>query len=174
MVASARALAAAAGLSVFLAGAAGAQTLSLSRDDPSFLSLGIGVFDALHDGTAAEFRAEYRNNTKLLGFLKPLVGAIVTSDGGAYGYFGFHTDLYFGQHWVLTPAANVGLWQKGNGKDLGSWIEFKTGAEFAYRFEDHSRLGVSFHHISNAGLTTRNGGEESFELVWSIPFNLLK
>jgi len=75
---------------------------------------------------------------------------------------------------VVTPSATVGLWEKGNGKDLGSWVEFKTGAEFAYRFDDHSRLGLAFHHISNAGQTRRNPGEESLELVWSIPFNLLK
>jgi len=83
------------------------------------------------------------------------------------------TDIYFGS-WVLTPSAAVGLWQKGDGKNLGSWVEFKTGAELAYRFADRSRLGVSFHHISNAGLTERNPGEESFELVWSIPFGLLQ
>jgi lipid A 3-O-deacylase len=169
---SARVLATAMAVGALLTGTAGAQTLSL--DDPSYLSLGVGGFDVLHNETAAEFRLEYRDNTRLLGFLKPLGGILATSEGGAYAYFGFATDIYFGQHFVVMPNANVGLWQKGNGKDLGSWVEFKTGAEFAWRFDDHSRLGLSLHHISNAGLTQRNPGEESIELVWSIPFNLLK
>jgi lipid A 3-O-deacylase len=156
------------------AGPVRAQTLSV--DDPSYLAIGLGAFDALHDETAGEARLEYRFGTKLLGVLKPVIGGIVTSDGGTYGYGGFMADIYFGSNnnWVLSPSATVGAWQKGNGKDIGSWVEFKTGAEFAYRFADRSRLGISFHHISNAGLTERNPGEESFELVWSIPFPLLK
>jgi hypothetical protein len=160
------------GLGVGGGSGAGAQMLSI--DDPSYLSLGVGAFDALHSETAAEGRLEYRSSTKLLGFLKPVFGGIVTSDGGAYGYGGFMTDIYFSPRWVLSPSATVGVFEQGNGKRLGSWVEFKTGAEFAYRFDDRSRLGVSFHHISNAGLTTVNPGEESFELVWSIPFSLLK
>ena len=79
---------------------AGAQTLSI--DDPSYLALGGGAFDALHNETAAEGRLEYRSDTKLLGFLKPVFGGIVTSDGAAYGYGGFMTDIYFGPHWVLS------------------------------------------------------------------------
>lgn len=174
MVRSGRALAGAVIALGAMAGGASAQ-VTVRSDDPAFLSLGVGVFDFYHDApAAAEFRGEYRAETKLLGFLKPIGGAIVTSDGAAYGYGGFMTDLYFGNRWVLSPTAAVGLFERGNGKALGSWVEFKTGFEFAYRFDDRSRLGVYFHHISNAGLTTRNPGEESIGLMYSIPFNLLK
>jgi hypothetical protein len=159
------------GAGLSLGAAAGAQTLSV--EDPSYLALGLGAFDVQRD-TAAEGRLEYRSSTKLLGFLKPVFGGIVTSKGGAYGYGGFMTDIYFGDHWVLSPTAAVGLYEKGDGSNLGSWVEFKTGFEVAYRFGDRSRLGVSFHHISNASLAERNPGEESLELVWSIPFGLLK
>jgi lipid A 3-O-deacylase len=168
----------AAGLGGFVAPtesrAAEVQGIGLQSDDPSFISLGVGGFDVLHNETAGEFRAEYRSDYKLLGFLKPFGGVMGTTDRAFYGYGGFGIDLYFGSRWVLTPNAAVGFYERGSGKDLGSTIEFRTGAEFAYRFDDRSRLGLAFNHISNAGIDKRNPGEESLVLVYSIPFSLFK
>jgi hypothetical protein len=153
-------------------GPAAAQSLSV--DDPSFISLGAGAFDVLHDGPAGELRGEFRSGHKLLGFLKPFVGVSATTDGAVYGYGGFGVDLYFGQRWVLTPNAAVGAFGHGDGKDLGSTVEFRTGAELAYRFDDRSRLGLDFHHTSNAGIGSRNPGAETLMLMYSIPLNLLR
>ena len=68
----------------------------------------------------------------------------------------------------------VGAFYKGSGKDLGSVVEFKTGGEFAYRFDDHSRLGLQFDHISNAGIGKHNPGTESLVLFWSFPFGAVQ
>ncbi|HID90986.1 TPA: hypothetical protein EYP44_03395, partial [Candidatus Bathyarchaeota archaeon] len=38
------------------------------------------------------------------------------------------------------------------GKDLGGALEFRSGIEASYAFENDSRLGVAFNHISNASL----------------------
>jgi lipid A 3-O-deacylase len=154
------------------ASAAGAQTLR--SDDPGFLSFAAGAFDFLHDRTAGEFRGEYRSGERLLGFLKPFVGLMGTTDSAFYGYGGFLADIYFGDRWVLTPNVALGYYDRGDGKDLGSLLEFRTGAEFAYRFDDRSRIGLAFNHISNAGIDKRNPGEESLVLVYSIPFSLFK
>ena len=62
---------------------------------------------------------------------------------------------------------------RGGGKDLGGHVEFKTGGEIAYRFDDDSRLGFLFDHISNAGIYTKNPGVESAMLMYSIPFGRL-
>ena len=72
---------------------------------------------------------------------------------------------------MLTPNEAVGFWSQGDhdARNLGSWVEFRSGAEFDYRFDDFSRLGFSFHHISNAGLTQRNPGEEEALINYSIP-----
>ena len=92
-----------------------------------------------------------------------------TSDGAFYGYGGFGVDINFGPNLVLTPNVAGGYFARGSGTDLGSWWEFRTGAELAWRFEDMSRLGVAVHHISNAGLTKRNPGEQSVLLMYSVP-----
>jgi lipid A 3-O-deacylase len=143
------------------------------NDDPGFVSLGAGAFDVLHDFTAGEFRGEYRFGQKLWIF-KPFLGLMGTTDGAFYGYGGFLVDIYIGNRWVVMPNVAVGYFDKGSGKDLGAHTEFRSGAEFAYRFDDRSRLGFTFHHISNAGIGKHNPGEEEMALVFSLPFDLLK
>jgi hypothetical protein len=142
-------------------------------DDPAFLSFAAGAFDVLHNETAGEFRAEYRFADKWL-YLKPFLGVLGTTDKAFYGYGGFRMDIYLGRRFVLMPNAAFGYYQHGSGKNLGGVAEFRTGGEFAYRFDDRSRLGFSFNHISNAGIYKRNPGEEEVAIVYSIPFNLLK
>jgi len=141
--------------------------------DPSFIAVGAGVYDVLHDFKAAQGRLEFRFADRFL-FIKPVVGVLFTSKGSVMGYGGIRIDLYLGSHFVVTPNEAVGGFYRGNGKNLGSTIEFKTGAEFAYRFEDHSRLGLQFDHISNAGVGRRNPGTESLVLFWSFPIGAMQ
>jgi hypothetical protein len=152
-----------------------AQVTLGSPGDPSHLALGAGAFDITpstshkHANTAGEFRGEYRFGDTV-SILAPFVGASVTTAGAAYGYFGFGFDVNFGPNWVLTPNAAAGVFERGSGTRLGSWWEFRTGAEFAYRFADRSRLGLEVTHTSNAGLTRVNPGEQSILLMYSIPW----
>jgi len=164
---SAKALLLILGLSAVSA-ATPAQAQQIDGRDQSYLALSVGGFDVLHGNNAAVFRGEFRSGQRLWIF-KPIVGAEVTSDGAAYGYGGVGVDIYFGDHVVLTPSFAAGAFERGNGKKLGSWVEFKSAAEVAYRFDNSTRLGVEFDHISNAGLTKYNPGVESLLLVYAIP-----
>jgi lipid A 3-O-deacylase len=152
---------------------AAAQTLFGSPGDPPRIALGAGAFDVTPSrsnagGTAAEGRLEYRFGD-VLWFVAPFVGASGTSDGAFYGYGGFGIDINFTPNLVLTPNAAAGYFYRGSGTNLGSWWEFRTGAELAWRFRDLSRLGVAVHHTSNAGLTRRNPGAQSVVLMYSLP-----
>ena len=98
---------------------------------------------------------------------------LATNERTLYGYGGFRFDAKIGRHLVITPEAAVGYWDRGGGKDLGGHVEFKTGGEIAYRFDDDSRLGFLFDHISNAGIYTKNPGVESAMLMYSIPLSRL-
>jgi lipid A 3-O-deacylase len=154
---------------VFGAFAAALLTSVAARaEDPSYVAVGAGVYDVLHNYTAGQARLEFRFGQRWF-FLKPMVGVLATTDKSVMGYFGFRFDLYLGQHVVVTPNAAVGAFYRGDGKQLGSTIEFKTGGEFAWRFDDHSRLGLQFDHISNAGIGKHNPGTESLVLYYSIP-----
>ena len=120
-------------------------------DDPSFLSIGAGYYDLLHDADAAEFRVEYRSRYRWWLF-KPFAGVTATTNPAGFAYAGVLSDFYFGNRVVVTPSIAAGPYLRGRGKDLGHVFEIRSGLEIAYRFNNRSRLGLLFYHISNAGL----------------------
>ena len=78
-------------------------------------------------------------------------------------------DLYFDDKAILTPNFAAGIYGNGDGKDLGHAIEFRSGFNLMLSLRDNSRVGFSFHHVSNAGLGERNPGEESLLFIYSVP-----
>ena len=159
---------------VLLIQPAAAQLTLGSPGEPPRVAIGAGAFDVTPSasnkigGTAAEGRLEYRL-PDMLWAVAPFVGVSGTSDGAFYGYGGFGVDINFTPNLVLTPNAAAGYFYRGSGTNLGSWLEFRTGAELAWRFADRSRIGVAVHHTSNAGLTQRNPGAQSVVLMYSVP-----
>ncbi len=158
-------------IAIAIAGALalGAHGARADEDDPAFISLGAGYFDAYHrDDGAADFRIEYRHGEKFL-FLKPWAGIEATSDGSLWGGAGVLLDVYFGRRLVVTGSIGAGGYAEGGGKDLGHEIEFRSQAEIAYRFDDRSRLGLAVSHISNASIGDDNPGVEILNVYYSIP-----
>ena len=133
---------------------------------------GLGAFDFLHNNTAAEGRVEFRFDQRLL-YLRPLVGTLFTDKGSVYAYGGFRLELPIGKHLVILPSAAVGYYEKGGGKDLGSHVEFKTGVEIDLAFANGIRVGPAFDHISNAGISKKNPGEENLMLMVSVPLGII-
>lgn len=150
----------------------GSWAAAWADDDPAFSSVGVGVFDVNDSRQAGEWRMEYRSARQFWLF-KPFFGVSGTTDASGYAYGGLLIDFYFGARWVLTPSAAFGLYHEGSGKRLGHVVEFRTGAELSYRFDNRSRLGIAFHHISNASLGNSNPGTELLTLVYSVPFDSL-
>ena len=137
-------------------------------EDPYYISVGGGIFD-FNRTQVGQGRIELRFNDSFV-FLKPMLGLLVTTDKAVYGYGGLRLDLYFGQHVVVTPNGAIGGYYRGDGINLGATIEFKSGLEIDYRFDDHSRLGIALDHISNAGIGKANPGSNSALLYYSFPF----
>lgn len=146
-----------------------ATPFTAAADDPDFLTFAVGAFDLVQDhDQAAEFRAEYRSDKKIW-IVKPFIGVMGTTDSTFYGYGGFLVDVFFGKRWVLTPSLAAGYYDKGKGLDLGHELEFRSSIELSYRFDNRTRLGVSFYHLSNASIGTDNPGTEVLSIVYSIP-----
>lgn len=146
--------------------------VSAAADDPDFLSVAIGAFDLVQDhDKATEFRVEYRSDQKIW-LVKPFVGLMGTTDSAIYGYGGFLLDVYFGKRWVLTPSLAAGYYDEGDGLDLGHEVEFRSSIELSYRFDNRSRLGISFYHLSNASISDDNPGTEVLSIVYSIPLGV--
>lgn len=162
------------GLSAAVAALALVASAPAARaDDPDLLTIGGGAYNFLRANKEAQLRVEYRFAYRFLYIIRPIAGVLTTNKGSVYGYAGFRFDAEIGRHFVITPEAAMGGWSKGGGKDLGGPFEFKTGAEAAYRFDDNSRLGLLFDHISNAGIYKKNPGVESLMVMYSIPVGWL-
>lgn len=147
---------------------------------PPLVVLGVGATDVLAEArrAAADFRLEYRSGLSLLPFtervlaVRPWAGLEGTSRGSFWGGGGILLDIPVWR-FSLVPQAGVGGYAQGNGKDLGSALEFRTGVELAYRFGDGSRVGAMFTHISNAGITRRNPGTEAVTVNFQLPLSWL-
>ena len=154
--------------------AAGAVAPACAQDEePDFLTFQVGAFDLIQDeDLAASMALEYRSNLEVL-FLKPFGGLMLTTDGTAHGYAGVMLDIFFGRRVVLTFGFAPGIYIQGGGKDLGSFLEFRSSGELAFRFDDRSRLGLMVNYISNASIGSRNPGTEVLMLSYSVPFDKL-
>ena len=71
---------------------------------------------------------------------------------------------------LFTPNIGVGLYDEGDGKKLGSSIEFRSGLELSYELENERRIGISISHISNASIGDKNPGTEIISISYQIPY----
>jgi lipid A 3-O-deacylase len=143
-------------------------------DEAPLLQIGVGAFNVLRDhgydtneDLSAEGRIELRSGRKYRG-IGLLIGGMINSDEGLFGYTAIYTDFAFG-NWILSPSGGVGAYSQGDSKDLGGTFQFHAALDLGYRFENGTMLGVKATHISNAGLNRINPGQESVLLTFSIP-----
>jgi hypothetical protein len=113
---------------------------------------------------------EYRFRPLEEWFLvEPTISATLAEDSASYFAAGLARDFWIDECWVIVPSFAVGLFDDGDHLQLGSELEFRSGIELAYRFENDARLGLGFSHLSNGGLAERNPGTESVMLSLAIP-----
>jgi lipid A 3-O-deacylase len=132
----------------------------------------IGNFDFSDDKQAALLYGFQHQNESLerdtfLGNASPITGGFITENSAAYIYTGIEWNLDMGPL-KFTPSFAPGLYHKGDGKDLGHVLEFKTEVQFSYTVSNATSFGVSYNHVSNASLGDKNPGANSYM------FNFLK
>ena len=96
-----------------------------------------------------------------LELYNPVTGLFFTADDAVYVYTGFQIPYKSGSI-TFTPSFTPGIYDKGDGKDLGHTIEFKTELQISVDISKNSQLGVSYNHISNASLGEKNPGANSY------------
>lgn len=146
-----------------------AEETSKKRVNPKLLNVGFGVYDIIHSPHNVLFQLEYRSVLKSCLYLRPLVGVMGTSKATLYVYGGLAGDIFLSKSTVLTPSFAPGLYFKGNGKELGLILEFRSSMEIAYILPNYARVGAQFYHLSNASLGYKNPGSESLVFFYSIP-----
>ena len=136
------------------------------------LNVYTGMFDFSDEGKKStligiQHQNESLNRNTFLFFFSPITGAMLTADSVAYFYTGVQAQYNFGSL-VVTPSFAPGYYNKGNGKDLGHALEFKSEVQLSLDLSKSSQLGFSYNHLSNASLGDKNPGANSYM------FNFLK
>ena len=131
-----------------------------------------GMFDFSDDGKRSTLIGFQHQNTDLsrntfIGNLSPITGAMFTADNATYIYTGIQAQYSVGSLNII-PSFTPGLYNQGDGKDLGHAIEFKSEVQLSLDLPKDSQLGFSYNHLSNASLGDKNPGANSYM------FNFLK
>ena len=125
-----------------------------------------GMFDFSDDGARSNLFGVQHQNENLtrnssIGTLSPVTGFMLTGDSASYIYTGVQAQYQLGNINII-PSFAPGLYGKGNGKDLGHIVEFKSELQFSFDLSGNSELGFSYNHISNASLGDKNPGANSY------------
>ena len=96
-----------------------------------------------------------------LGKLSPITGFMMTADTTTYLYTGVQAEYKIGKL-NLTPSFSPGLYSMGDGKDLGSPLEFKSELQLSVDLRPGTKLGYSQSHLSNGSLDDKNPGADSY------------
>tara|TARA_B100002003_G_C13886275_1_gene432406 strand:+ start:172 stop:702 length:531 start_codon:yes stop_codon:yes gene_type:complete len=139
---------------------------NLENSKNTNLSFYTGIFDYSDDGKSSSLVGIQHQNEELfresfLGHLSPITGAMITADNAVYFYTGVQGEYELGPI-KFTPSFTPGLYEEGEGKDLGYPLEFKSELKFSLNLSENSLLGMSYNHISNASLGDKNPGANSY------------
>ena len=142
------------------------------QDNNTKFNIYSGMFDFSDNGKRSTLIGFQHQNVELnrdtfLGNLSPITGALFTADNAAYVYTGVQANYSIGKLNII-PSFTPGLYEAGDGKDLGHMLEFKSEVQLSLDLFKNSELGFSYNHISNASLGEKNPGANSYM------FNFLK
>ena len=150
---------------------ANSEEEKMSKDKKSNeteLNFFTGMFDFSDTKQASGLFGLQHQNDELfresfLGKLSPITGGFLTKKNAFYLYTGAQAEYDLGL-FTITPSFAPGYYNSGNGKDLGSALEFKSEVQVSFNLSDSTELGMSYNHISNASLGDKNPGANSYML----------
>jgi len=142
------------------------------KDNNTKFNVYTGMFDFSDNGKRSTLIGFQHQNVDLnrdtfLGNLSPITGAMFTADNAAYIYTGVQAHYSIGALNII-PSFTPGLYEQGDGKDLGHMLEFKSEVQLSLDLPKNSQFGFSYNHLSNASLGDKNPGANSYM------FNFLK
>ncbi len=133
------------------------------------LSVSTGAIELLDDPTP-RLGLEYRFRPQSRLRLGPDLGVSLSTDQMVYLYADLRREFWLDEHWVFAARAGFGgFFEDSSEIDLGDTLQFRTGFDLERRFDNGMRLGLSFFHLSNAGLSDRNPGTEELLVTWTLP-----
>jgi hypothetical protein len=100
-----------------------------------------------------------------IGDFKPVIGFLRTAGDAKYGYAGVRLDYKVLNNLItISPSFTPGIYGKGDGKDLGNSVEFKSQVRVALNVTPTFNVGVAYSHISNASIGDKNPGANNYSI----------
>jgi len=135
-----------------------------------------GTFDTIDtvgDDRSKLVGMEHKNSDLFrdtwVGRFSPTTGAFVTSKSSIYLYSGIEADYNLG-FLNISPSFAPGYYSAGDGKNLGSALEFKSEVKIGIDLFQNSNLGYSYSHISNNDWGNVNPGTDNQSITFSKKF----
>ena len=149
---------------------------TLAEEGNNEISIYTGTFDIIDkegDDQTSLFGIEHKNpdlfRDTFLGKFSPVSGGFLTGDNSVYLYTGVEGQYGIGRLKIL-PSFTPGYYEKGNGKDLGSALEFKSEIKLGLDIFENSKIGYSYSHISNNDWGETNPGTDNQQITFSKNF----
>ncbi len=144
-----------------------------SDKELSFYTGQFDITDEVGDDEATLFGIEHKNpnlfRNTFLGKFSPITGAFITDTGSAYLYTGVQGQYNLGPV-KLLPSFAPGYYEKGDGKDMGGVLEFKSEIKIGLDLFENSNLGYTYSHISNNDWGDVNPGADNQSITFSKKF----
>ncbi len=151
-------------------------SFSQANESSNNISFYTGTFDVIDkegDDQTSLFGVEHKNpelfRNTFLGKFSPVTGGFLTGNNSVYLYTGIEGQYGVGPIKIL-PSFTPGYYQKGDGKDLGSVLEFKSEIKIGFDIFENSKIGYSYSHISNNDWGDSNPGTDNQQITFSKNF----
>jgi len=135
-----------------------------------------GIFDTIdkEGDDKTSLLGIQHNNTNLfrdtfLGKLSPITGGFISGNKSMYLYTGIQAEYSLGPLNII-PSFAPGYYEAGDGKNLGSVLEFKSEIKFDLEIFKNSKIGYSYSHISNNDWGKTNPGINNQQISISKNF----
>ena len=118
------------------------------KDNNTKFNVYSGMFDFSDNGKRSTLIGFQHQNVDLnrdtfLGNLSPITGAMFTADNAAYIYTGVQAHYSIGALNII-PSFTPGLYEQGDGKDLGHMLEFKSEVQLSLDLPKNTQIGFSY------------------------------
>ncbi len=141
-----------------------------ARGDTHFLVVNagfVGIFNRFAE--TLRYGAEFRWREMGVLKLRPSAGIINAENDASYYFLGLRRDFALSEHIILSGSFDAGYFEERDELQLGLQMEFRSGAELSYRFDNEYRIGLALYHLSNGGFGDRNPGTEAVVLSLIAP-----
>lgn len=143
--------------------------LAYGNKTADLLYMGAGINNVHRPNSwSTDFFLQYKSHLSWYRF-RPIVSISVTTKKQVYIAGGISLDFYPGKFFFIAPTFTPGYYYRGDGKDLGFPLEFRSGIELGIRFKNLARLGAHVSHTSNASISRKNPGLETLLFFFAYP-----